>query len=67
MTRWFTKKNNLTVVAVLMAVVVGAVLRLHNISDYKFYPDSYQNLVVAHNLKTSHSALGTLGDETITT
>jgi hypothetical protein len=45
----------------VLIVAVAALLRLHAISDYKFYSDSYQNLIVAHNLETSGSAVGPLG------
>lgn len=42
--------------------MLAFVLRLHNTSDYLFYPDSYQSLLVAHNIGTYHSLVGTLGE-----
>jgi len=45
----------------LVLISVGIVLRVHNISPFKIYPDSYQSLVVAHNILTYHSVVGYLG------
>ncbi len=49
--------------ALLAFLVLGLILRLHNISSYKFYPDSYQNLVVADNLRNYNSPVGSLGPD----
>ncbi len=46
----------------LLIVILGAGIRWANISPYKFYPDAYQNLVVANNLADNHNVVGTLGD-----
>ena len=40
---------------------MGIVLRLHNLSPFKIYPDSYQSLIVAQNIHTYHSVIGYLG------
>jgi hypothetical protein len=45
----------------LLITIIGAVIRVNALSDYKFYPDSYQPLVVAENIKTSGAVLGYLG------
>ncbi|MBI3486018.1 glycosyltransferase family 39 protein [Candidatus Daviesbacteria bacterium] len=42
---------------------LALVLRLINISPFKFYPDAYQNLIVAQNILNYHSVLGFLGKE----
>lgn len=43
-------------------VVIGAVLRINALSDYKFYQDSYQPLVVAENIRSHGSVTGTMGE-----
>jgi len=40
---------------------LGAFLRFNNLSPFTVYPDSYQNLIVAENLKTYGSVLGFMG------
>lgn len=48
----------------LTLVVAGGLwLRLHNVSPYLFYPDSYQNLSVSENLADYRSTVGRLGPE----
>jgi hypothetical protein len=47
----------------LLIVVLGAAIRWTNVSPYKFYPDAYQNLIVAKNLADNHNVVGTLGDQ----
>ncbi|MDQ3089890.1 MAG: glycosyltransferase family 39 protein, partial [bacterium] len=53
------KKNILILVAITL---LGIALRIHNLSDYKFYPDSYVPLIVAENINTFGSVIGTLGE-----
>ena len=43
--------------------ITGIILRLHNLSPFKIYPDSFQNLVVAQNIATYHSVVGFLGPQ----
>jgi hypothetical protein len=46
----------------LMAIILlGIFLRLNNISPFKIYPDSYQNLLVAKNIVDYHGVVGYLG------
>lgn len=42
---------------------IGIILRLHNISPFKIYPDSYQSLLTALNIKDYHSVVGFLGKD----
>jgi hypothetical protein len=42
-------------------ILAGLILQLHNISNYKVYPDSYQSVAVAQNLKDHHSLAAPLG------
>jgi hypothetical protein len=46
----------------LFCLLLGLLLRFQNLSPFFIYPDSYQNLVVAENLKTSMSVVGYLGE-----
>ena len=46
---------------IIIITLLGAVLRLVNISPYHFYPDVYQNLLVAQNIKAFDSVVGPLG------
>ncbi|MBX4187973.1 MAG: glycosyltransferase family 39 protein [Candidatus Doudnabacteria bacterium] len=46
----------------LASMFLGGLIRYANFSDYKFYPDGYQNLIVAENIRTYGSASGTLGE-----
>jgi hypothetical protein len=48
----------------LMAVSI--IFQLHNLSHYNVYPDSYQSLVVAKNLKIYHRLVATMGQNGIT-
>jgi hypothetical protein len=50
-------------ISLLVSVLIGAIVRLHAISPFKIYPDSYQNLLVAENIKTYHSVVGYLGPQ----
>lgn len=45
----------------ILICILGLVLQIHNISDYKIYPDSYVNLVVAKNIENYSSTIGRLG------
>lgn len=47
---------------ILAITVLGAILRIQNISPFKFYPDSYQNLIVARSIRNYHSVVGYLGE-----
>ena len=53
------KKN--TIIVAVSITVLGIALRLHNLSQYMIYPDSYQVLLVAQNIQTYHSVVGQLG------
>jgi 4-amino-4-deoxy-L-arabinose transferase-like glycosyltransferase len=44
-----------------MLSALALVLRLHNLSPYKVYPDSYQSLLVASNLMHAHRLTARLG------
>src|SRR5260221_13696350 len=43
-------------------MLTGFLLRIHNLSQFKVYPDSFQNLIVAENIRTYHSVVGFLGN-----
>lgn len=45
----------------LVTFCIGLFLRAVNNSVFLFYPDAYQNLLVAENIRTYHSVIGTLG------
>lgn len=47
----------------LLALLIGSILRSHNLSSFKIYPDSYQNLIVAENIQIYGSVVGTLGPD----
>jgi hypothetical protein len=47
----------------LICLAIGIVLRLVNLSPFLIYPDSYQNLVIAENIKTYTSVVGYLGEQ----
>ncbi len=49
--------------AVLTLTVLAFFLRFANLSPFKFYPDAYQNLIVARNIADYHSVVGYLGSE----
>jgi hypothetical protein len=48
-------------VLILLCAVVGSVFAIHNISDYNVYPDSYQSITVAQNLKEYHRLAAPMG------
>ena len=48
---------------VFLILCFGAFLRFENVSPFKYYPDAYQNLLVAENIKTYKSVVGFLGQE----
>jgi hypothetical protein len=55
-------KSRLKIGGILLTLIlVGLALRLHNLSSYLFYPDSYQSITVAENLSAHRSPVGTLG------
>jgi hypothetical protein len=54
-------KQLAVILAVATLIFVGVLLRLHNSSIYLFYPDSYQNLMVANNIRDNRSLVGPLG------
>src|SRR3989338_1903570 len=47
---------------ILVLTVLGALLRIQNISPYKFYPDAYQNLITARSIRSYRSVVGYLGE-----
>jgi hypothetical protein len=48
-------------VLILLCAVAGTVFALHNISSYNVYPDSYQSVTVAQNLKQYHRLAAPMG------
>ncbi len=49
-------------VGILICITfLGALLRFFNLSPFTVYPDSYQNLIVAENIRTYGSVVGYLG------
>lgn len=52
----------MNIVFLVVITLLGAFLRLSNLSPFKFYPDSYQNLIVAQNILNYHSVFGKLGN-----
>ncbi|MEK7570947.1 MAG: hypothetical protein AAB553_01620 [Patescibacteria group bacterium] len=57
------RKKFLVTFVLLSIILLGAFLRLHAVSPFKIYPDSYQSLVVTQNILTYHSVLGYLGPQ----
>jgi hypothetical protein len=53
----------LTIVLLLGIIILGTFIRIENISPFKIYPDSYQNLITAANIQTYQSVVGYLGEE----
>jgi hypothetical protein len=47
----------------IFITLLGAYLRLHALSPFKIYPDSYQNLLVAQNIQTYRSVVSYLGEK----
>jgi len=50
-----------TLLLIVVITIVGLIFRLHNISPFKVYPDSYQSLIVAKNITDYHNVVGYLG------
>jgi hypothetical protein len=48
--------------SLLLIIFIGVLLRLNNLSSYKFYPDAYQSLIVAQNLLNYQNVIGRLGE-----
>lgn len=46
----------------VVILTVGAVIRVHGLSEYKVYPDSYQSLGVAENIHTEGSVVAPMGE-----
>lgn len=64
MQRIFTPYRKAILTSCLLVIVgIGILLRLHNISPFKVYPDSYQSLLTALNIKDYHSVVGFLGKD----
>jgi 4-amino-4-deoxy-L-arabinose transferase-like glycosyltransferase len=42
-------------------MVISLIFQLHNLSSYNVYPDSYQSLVVAKNLRLHHMLVAPMG------
>jgi hypothetical protein len=57
-------RNNFWPYGVLLVflAVAGVIIQLHNISHYNVYPDSYQSVTVAQNLKTYHRLVAPMGN-----
>lgn len=62
MNRPLSGGKSIWILLLLLIVWLGVFIRLPNISPYKFYPDSYQNLVVAKNITVYKSVAGALGE-----
>jgi hypothetical protein len=48
-------------ILLMVIILFGIFLRLNNISPFKIYPDSYQNLLVAKNITDYQGVVGYLG------
>lgn len=48
-------------ILLICVMLFASVFRLSNLSPYKFYPDSYQNLMVERNIKDYTGVIGRLG------
>jgi hypothetical protein len=57
------KKTYLVSLVLFLLILFGFYLRAINASPFKFYPDSYQNLIVAKNIQDYGSVVGTLGEK----
>jgi hypothetical protein len=53
----------ITYLILTLLIILGTLFRFINLAPFKFYPDSYQNLIVAKNIQDYGSVLGTLGDK----
>lgn len=51
------------IITILLITTLGLFLRLTNLSPHKFYPDSYQSLVVSENISNYGNVVGYLGKE----
>ncbi len=51
----------ITAFLLVCITLLGFYLRWINLSPYKFYPDAYQNLLVAKNILENRNVMGTLG------
>ncbi|MEA2715443.1 MAG: Dolichyl-phosphate-mannose-protein mannosyltransferase [Candidatus Parcubacteria bacterium] len=49
------------VLSLSIITLIGIYLRVHALSPYKFYPDSYQPLLVAQNIRSFGGVIGVLG------
>jgi 4-amino-4-deoxy-L-arabinose transferase-like glycosyltransferase len=47
----------------ILIILLAVILRYQSISEYKFYPDSYDNIIIAKNIEAYGSAAGNLGDQ----
>ena len=47
----------------LTITLIGLILRLHNISAFKIYPDSYLQLVMTSHIREYGDVIGWLGDK----
>lgn len=52
----------MTSLLLTIIILLGIFLRFANLSPFKFYPDAYQNLIVAQNMSIYHSVFGRLGE-----
>jgi hypothetical protein len=50
-----------TIVSIIGISIIGVFFRIHALSPFKFYPDTYQNLLVAENITNYHSVVAPLG------
>lgn len=59
-------RNSFVITLLLLCIVtLAAFLRIHNLSPFKIYPDSYQSLLVAQNIIEYQGVLGYLGNQGI--
>lgn len=57
-------KKHLGIILLLLFIcALGIFLRIHNLSPFKIYPDSYQSLVIAQNIQDYQGVLGYLGNQ----
>ncbi len=52
-----------TAILLMLIVLVGLILRIHNISPYLPYPDSYHSLIAAERLGQGEPIIGPLGPD----
>lgn len=57
------KKSFLVFILLSLITFLVFYLRIINTSVFKFYPDAYQNLIVAKNIQDYGSVVGTLGEK----